>query len=753
MNNYIENLNSNQQLAVKNINGASLINAGAGSGKTRVLTYKIAYLLKNNVLPSNVLALTFTNKAAKEMVERISKIVGKNKAKQLWMGTFHSVFYKILRAEAQKIGYPSNFTIYDTEDSKNLIKSIVKDFSLDKDVYKPNPIYSRISNAKNNLITPKNYSTRTELISYDRIKKMPEIHNIYSEYVKRCFNAGVMDFDDLLLKTNILFRDNPDVLNKYQDIFKYIFVDEYQDTNYSQYVIINFLAAKNKNITVVGDDSQSIYSFRGAKIENILNFKKDFPDCKIFKLERNYRSTQNIVKAANSIIKNNTNRLDKEVYSENELGDKIEVLKASTDNEEGYLVINSILNKKSSFNDNYSDFAILYRTNMQSRIFEEALRRKNIPYKIYGGLSFYQRKEIKDVLAYIKLIINKNDVESLKRIINKPARGIGKTTLDKISKLAFNKNLNFWDIISSRDILKEAFNAGTVNKLNNFVNIINELSIFSKSNDAYQSIKEVVNKTEIIKTLKADKTEENLNRIENIEELINAVLDFVDERQELELEDKLINKYIEEVSLLTSMDDEKDNEKDKVTLMTIHSSKGLEYKNVYIVGVEQNLFPSFMSIDNPQELEEERRLFYVAITRAIKTSTISYALTRYKYGSLNPSNPSRFINEINPKYLNLPEGEFDNQKSKTSSIEKKLFNITKTPKHQIFTKTKELNIPDFTPDNPKDLNVGMKILHKRFGKGKIVNMTGDFPDKKATVEFELNGTKQLLLKFAKVKII
>ena len=759
MNNILQNLNSNQQAAVKNIHNANLINAGAGSGKTRVLTYKIAYLLQNGISPTNVLALTFTNKAANEMKERIAKIVGYNNAKHLWMGTFHSVFYRILRAEADKIGYPTNFTIYDTEDSKSLLRRIIKDFNLDKDVYKVNPVFSRISNAKNNLITPKNYAKIPELINYDRIKKKPEIHKIYAEYARRCFKAGVMDFDDLLLKTNILFRDNRDVLEKYQEIFKYIFVDEYQDTNYSQYIIIKYLAAKYKNITVVGDDSQSIYSFRGAKIENILNFKKDFPDCKIFKLEQNYRSTQNIVEAANSLIKKNKNRLDKDVFSKNEKGEKIEVLKASTDNEEGYLIINSILQKRDKYNDSYNDFAVLYRTNMQSRIFEEALRRKNIPYKIYGGLSFYQRKEIKDVLAYVKLIINKNDIESLKRIINYPARGIGKTTLDKIDKLAFEQNLSFWDIISNRNILSQLVNKGTASKLQNFVMLINELSEFAKTNDAYKTIKEIINKTEILTKLKQDKTDENLNRIENIEELINAVLDFVDERQELNDEDKLITKYLEEVSLLTSLDTEDDKKSEKVTLMTIHSSKGLEYKHVYIVGVEQNLFPSFMALDNPQELEEERRLFYVAITRAIKTSTISYAMMRYKYGNLNPANPSRFIYEINSQYLNLPLDDFNisqsfdekiNFREKTS---KKLFNVTKTTSTPSFTKTKDLNIPDFTPDDPRKIQTGMTILHKRFGKGKVVSLSGNFPETKATVEFEINGTKQLLLKFAKVKIL
>ncbi len=759
MNNILHNLNPTQQAAVKNIHNANLINAGAGSGKTRVLTYKIAYLLQNGISPSNVLALTFTNKAASEMKERIAKIVGYENAKHLWMGTFHSVFFRILRAEAEKIGYPSSFTIYDTDDSKSLLRSIIKDFGLDKDVYKVNPVFSRISNAKNNLITPKNYAKIPELINYDKIKKKPEIHNIYAEYTRRCFKAGVMDFDDLLLKTNILFRNNKDVLEKYQEIFKYIFVDEYQDTNYSQYIIIKYLAGKYKNITVVGDDSQSIYSFRGAKIENILNFKKDFPDCKVFKLEQNYRSTQNIVDAANSLIKKNKNRLDKNVFSENEKGEKIEVIKASTDNEEGYLVINSILDKKAKLNDSYNDFAILYRTNMQSRIFEEALRRKNIPYKIYGGLSFYQRKEIKDVLAYVKLIINKYDIESLKRIINYPARGIGKTTIDKIDKVAFAQNLNFWDIISNSNIINQMFNKGTVTKLQNFVNVINELSIFAKNKDAYETIKEIIKNTQIIAKLKEDKTEENLNRIDNIEELINAVLDFIDERQELELEDKLINKYLEEVSLLTSLDAEDDKNTEKITLMTIHSSKGLEYKHVYIVGVEQNLFPSFMALDNPQELEEERRLFYVAITRAIKTSTISYATMRYKYGNMNIANPSRFIFEINSQYLNLPVDDFNLTTPETKTDfrkkpEKKLFNVTKatTPK-QTFTKTQKLNIPDFTPDNPRDIKQGMTILHNRFGKGTVVSLTGEFPNTKATVEFEKTGTKQLLLKFAKVKIL
>ncbi len=756
MHNYLSELNKVQRQAVENINGPSLVVAGAGSGKTRVLTYKIAHLLNNDVPANSILALTFTNKAAAEMKERVAKITGYDNSKRIWMGTFHSIFARILRVEADKLGYPSNFTIYDAEDTKSTIRAIVKDFNLDKDIYKPNAVYGRISSAKNNLITPKYYAESKDLLDQDRYSKKPEIHRIYKEYAKRCYASGVMDFDDLLLKINVLFRDFKDVLEKYQNIFKYILVDEYQDTNYSQYRIIKELSSKHKNICVVGDDAQSIYSFRGALIENILNYQKDFPSCKVFKLEQNYRSTQNIVNAANSIIEKNKDRIKKNVFSENEEGDKVNIIKAMSDNEEGFLVSNSIADIKRTNNYKYNDFAILYRTNNQSRVFEETFRKRNIPYRIFGGLSFYQRKEVKDVLAYLKVIVNSKDAESIKRIINYPARGIGKTTVDKLSKLSLNNDIPIWEILKRIEQTGTVFNAGTRKKLAGFKNVISELMDFSQNNDAYTLITKVISETEILKRLKSDNTPENINRVENINELINAVSEFVENKNEEteDLSEKTIQKYMEEVSLLTSMDTESDEENDKVTLMTIHSSKGLEYKNVYVVGVEQNLFPNNQATFDPKNLEEERRLFYVALTRAEKHVSVSYSLSRFKYGKIESTTPSQFVNEIDPQFTNNPlEDNFSSVGSSDSTGESYFSSSNKFIKRKTLKPLQKISAENFEPSNPEQVEVGMSVLHLRFGEGEVVAIEGEYPQSKATVIFDNAGKKQLLLKFAKLKIV
>ena len=642
---FLDSLNAAQKEAVLQTEGPVMIIAGAGSGKTRVLTYRIAYLINQGVDPFNILALTFTNKAAKEMRHRIEQVVGPE-ARNIWMGTFHSVFAKILRIEADKLGYSSNFTIYDSDDSKSLIKTIVKELNLDNKIYKPNVVLSRIRSAKNNLIQAHVYRTNSELVTYDEATGRGKMHSIYTEYAKRCFRAGAMDFDDLLLNTFKLFNNFPEVLYKYQHKFKYTMVDEYQDTNHCQYMIIKKLASVFENICVVGDDAQSIYSFRGATIKNILGFESDYPDLKVFKLEQNYRSSETIVNAANSVIAKNKDQLEKKVWTQNNLGNKIKVLRAVTDNEEGRMIAQNIFEAKMNEQLHNSDFAILYRTNSQSRSLEEALRKLNIPYRIYGGTSFYQRKEVKDLIAYLRLVLNNNDEEAFKRIINYPARGIGKTSLERLVVLASKHDLSLYQVIENAHLHPEL--KSTIAKFRDFVTMIKSFEVMEKNNNAYEIAMHIAKSTGLLKKLHEDKTVEGMNRYENVVELLNGIQEFTeDDTNESE---KNLSSYLQDIALLTDADkDEDDN--DKVSLMTIHQSKGLEYKNVFVSGLEENLFPSQMSLGSRSELEEERRLFYVAITRAETSLTLSFATSRFRFGSLLPSEPSRFIDEIDNQYL------------------------------------------------------------------------------------------------------
>ena len=770
MQNYLEGLNEPQRLAVENFNGASLIIAGAGSGKTRVLTYRITHLLKNGVKPGSVLALTFTNKAAKEMKKRISETVGPQTARYLWMGTFHSIFARILRTEAETLGYPSNFTIYDSADSKSLLKSIIKDLKLDDKTYKPGVIAGRISAAKNNLVSSEMYATMAETTEYDQSIKMPLISVIYKEYTKRCFLAGAMDFDDLLMKTNVLFRNHPEILARYQRMFNYILVDEYQDTNHSQYMIIKKLAAVHQNICVVGDDAQSIYSFRGARIENILNFQKDYPEHKIYKLERNYRSTQTIVDAANSIIAKNKRQIQKNVFSEKEVGTLIKVMSAITDNEEGYLVSNEIIDTRMRDHFMYSDFAILYRTNAQSRIFEEALRKRNIPYRIYGGLSFYQRKEIKDLLSYFRMVINPKDNEAFKRIVNYPARGIGDTSLTRLEQFAASNNICIWEFATNIPQLLGEFNKGTAAKINEFTRLIETFREKVDTHNAFELASEIATGTGIMKDLYKDQSPEGVSRYENIQELLNGIQEFTISAIEEGTPNKL-NNYMEDVALLTDQDTEKPEDNDRVTMMTIHSAKGLEFKSVFIVGVEENLFPSNLNGQKTMEdFEEERRLFYVALTRAEQHAYISYARQRYKWGKLEYCNKSRFIDEIDAQYLNMPVEKDAAFYSDTSDLP---FSAPK-PRMQsptipglkppaasqsdMYRKLSTLRETKkegeaFDYSNPEDIQAGMIVEHQRFGRGKVLQMEGKMPDIQATVFFQNTGKKQLLLKFAKLRII
>ena len=727
-----------------------IVIAGAGSGKTRVLTYKIAYLMTEGVDPFNILALTFTNKAAKEMKERIANIVG-GEARNLWMGTFHSVFARILRIEAHKIGYTSNFTIYDTDDSQKLVGRIIKELNLDKDNYKYKSIFSRISSMKNNFISAESYINDDELLLSDKISNRPSFNQIYKEYVDRCFKAGAMDFDDLLLKTNELLSKYPETLAKYQNIFKYILVDEYQDTNHSQYLIIKALSDKFQNICVVGDDAQSIYSFRGANINNILNFQKDFPDSKLFRLEQNYRSTKNIVNAANSLIENNQKRLKKSVWTENESGEKISVNKLLTDGEEGRFVASSIFETKMQNQLNNKDFAILYRTNAQSRSFEDALRKKNIPYRVYGGLSFYQRKEIKDVLAYLRLLINSEDEQAFKRIINFPARGIGQTTLNKITIEAKKLNVSDYSFIKDFSKSTEILNSSTKNKLLDFVIMLESLKVNTENLNVFDVTKEVLKQSGLYNLYKKDESLEGVNRIQNIEELLNGIKDFVDNN---EFEDKSVSSFLQNIALATDQDNE-DDDRNKVSLMTIHLAKGLEFPYVYIVGLEENLFPSAMNLNSRNELEEERRLFYVALTRAEKKVFLSYVLSRYRWGKLVDSEQSRFINEIKDEYIqrniiqkssNFP---FPNKPSFNKVGIRYKKPETRPPKN--FVKIKKSSINSNLFDNK--LSIGNIVIHDRFGKGKVIYIEGVSDNQKAEILFEKAGTKKLLLRFSKLKII
>ena len=753
MEDYLGQLNDSQKLPTIHKNGPIMVIAGAGSGKTRVLTYRIAYLMEMGVDPFSILSLTFTNKAAREMKSRISQIVGESESKSLWMGTFHSIFARILRSESELLGYSSNFTIYDTQDSDRLIATIIKELKLDKDLYKYKNIRNRISSLKNNLVTVKAYLSNQELVQQDNESRKPMFGKVYQTYVNRCFKASAMDFDDLLLKTNELLNRFPEVLAKYQERFKYIHVDEYQDTNHSQYLIVKALADKYENLCVVGDDAQSIYGFRGANIENILSFQKDYSNSTVYRLEQNYRSTKNIVNAANSVINNNINKLEKEVWTENESGDKIEINQLINDSEEGRFVSSSIFENKHNLQLNNDDFAVLYRTNAQSRSIEDALRRKNIPYQVYGGLSFYQRKEIKDILAYLRVIVNPNDEESIKRIINFPTRGIGQTTLDKLLIFANEKNISLFEVLENLNSQEININSGTKNKLNEFFLLIKSFQLLNEKLNAFEMVEEVLKRIGIINVLKSEGTPESISRIENIEELINGIKDFIEGEEEVVDSKGTLSDFLEDVALASELDKDINESEKKVSLMTIHLAKGLEFNQVYIVGLEEDLFPSALSSTTRADLEEERRLFYVAITRAKKKVTITYAKTRYRWGKLNDCEPSRFITEIDKKYTS-----FSSSYSTVSPIdslkENQDFIRFKKPKNKIQLKTLKNN-PSVSISNSNyiDIKKGDQIIHNRFGKGKVIATEGKGSDKKAEVEFNTSGVKRILLKFAKYKLI
>lgn len=778
---YLNQLNESQLSAVEYNNGPSLIIAGAGSGKTRVLTYKIAYLMSLGLAPYNILALTFTNKAAREMKSRVAALEGEATSRRLWMGTFHSIFSRILRREADFLGFTSDFTIYDSADSRNLIKTIVKEMKLDDKVYKPAKVQGAISMSKNQLISPERYAQDKETMEHDIRAKVPLICEIYKTYNARLKASNAMDFDDLLFYTNILLRDFPDVLARYQNQFQYILVDEYQDTNFSQHLIVQRLADAHHRVCVVGDDAQSIYSFRGANIANILNFQKNYPEAKVFKLERNYRSTQNIVNAANSIIRKNTEQLEKNIFSKNAEGDRIVITGAFSDFEEGVIVANKIAELRRSNHDSYGDFAILYRTNAQSRIFEEALRKKSIPYRIYGGLSFYQRKEIKDVIAYFRLVINPNDEEALKRIINFPTRGIGDTTLGKIAEAAKLHQVSLWSILCESQRYELNINTGTAKKLSGFQEMIEGFMEQLRVLSAYDLAMLITKQSGIANDAYQDTSIEGLGRQENLEELLGAIHEFTDSRMEEGEDNYLLPDFLSEVSLLTDQDTDKEAEAEKVTMMTIHSAKGLEFKNVFVVGLEEELFPSSMSLSELKGVEEERRLFYVALTRAEKFCMLSYARTRFRNGQTESSNPSRFLKEINQEYLDIQDGMLskafalgaEKSSSETNSFpSRSAFSQRSTATRDPFpTRSRQSSIP--SPLSPKsnfvkaefaqpkhaatssadDVKAGDVIAHDRFGIGKVVDVTGDANSRKATVEFENAGTKQLLLKFAKYKKI
>ncbi len=745
---YFSLLNPSQAGAVMQTEGPCMIIAGAGSGKTRVLTYRIAHLIEKGVDPFNILALTFTNKAAKEMRARVEKVVGPN-AKNLWMGTFHSVFAKILRSEADKIGYPRSFTIYDTQDSRTLIGQIVKEMELDDKVYRPNVVLSRISDAKNKLISVAQYLQDASIKADDEASLKPKLGAIYQQYHTRCFKAGAMDFDDLLFNTNLLFRDHVDVLNKYQHKFKYVMVDEYQDTNYSQYLITRKLAAKERNICVVGDDAQSIYAFRGADITNILNFEKDYPELAVFKLEQNYRSTQNIVKAANSVIKNNQAQLRKDVFSENEEGTLIEVLKAASDNEEGKLVANSIFEDKMNGHLTYDHFAILYRTNAQSRAMEEALRKLNIKYKIVGGLSFYQRKEIKDLVAYLRLTVNQNDEQALRRVINYPKRGIGDTTISKLINVAEESNHSFWEVVSNAD---QFLAARVSNPVVGFAEKIKSYTVVAGKEDAFEAAKFIAKNSGMLEEMFADKSIEGLSRYENIQELLNGIKEYVDDP---EREDKSLEAFLQDIALVTDSD-LKDAAQDgeAVTLMTIHSAKGLEFRNVYIVGMEENLFPSQMMITSRADLEEERRLFYVAITRAEKKLTLSYATSRYQWGNLRSCEKSRFLDEIDPTFVDFkfaPGAGPGAGESPFQHVFERRSNLVPTTPRKTVT-TRYVAPADFAPSDTSGLQSGQRVEHQKFGFGVVQALEVQQGTSKATILFEEVGEKVLLLSFAKLRV-
>ena len=759
---YLSQLNEAQQEPTTHVDGPLMVIAGAGSGKTRVLTYRIAYLMQQGIDAFCILALTFTNKAAREMKTRIAEIVGESESKNLWMGTFHSIFARILRAEADRLGYPSSFTIYDTQDSERLVKSIIKEMNLDTDIYKPKQIRNRISSFKNSLITVRAYHNNPELVEADREARRSAMGNIYKNYVERCFKAGAMDFDDLLLKTNELLNRFPDVLAKYQDRFRYILVDEYQDTNHSQYLIVKALADKFQNLCVVGDDAQSIYAFRGANIENILNFHKDYPDAKTYRLEQNYRSTEYIVEAANSVINHNQNKLDKTVWTANEKGEKILIHRSPSDGDEGRYVAQSIFERAMNLQLPYTSFAILYRTNAQSRAMEDALRKRNIPYRVYGGLSFYQRKEVKDILAYLRLIVNPKDEESLRRVINYPARGIGQTTMNKLVVAAQEHNLSLFEVADQANHLPLQISASAKTKLVNFATLIKSFQVANGNQDAFETADMVAKKTGLVQELKKEGTPEAINRVENIEELLNGIRDFVEGQREIVDAKGSLVEFLEDVALATDFDNETADE-NSVSLMTVHLAKGLEFPHVFIVGMEDDLFPSAMNMNSRAELEEERRLFYVALTRAEKQATLTYTQSRYRWGKLNDAEPSRFLTEIDSSYVDnrVVESNYEFK----PLVDPSIFSDDQ-PKVR-YKKPPTKSTPKRLPKNLKPvstssqspavelavLEVGARVSHNRFGAGTIVSIEGNGGDAKALIDFDVNGRKNLLLRFAKLDIL
>ena len=775
MEDYLKGLNKNQYEAVTTLSGPLMVLAGAGSGKTRVLTMRIAHLITNGVDPFNILALTFTNKAAREMKDRIAKVVGISDAKSIWMGTFHSVFARILRIEAHHLGFPSNFTIYDTQDSLNVLKKVIKEMNIDPDFYKPKKVQSRISTYKNNLITVRAYFNNPELMEADAQAYMKHIGEIYKRYVEACFRNGAMDFDDLLLRTNELLTRFPEVLAKYQDRFRYILVDEYQDTNHSQYLIVKALASKFENLCVVGDDAQSIYSFRGANIQNILNFKKDYPDAITVSLEQNYRSTQNIVGAANAIISKNIEQFPKNVFSDNEVGDKIKIYRALSDADEANFVATNIWSLHNQEQRQYGDFAILYRTNSQTRALEDALRKKNIPYRVYGGLSFYQRKEVKDLIAYLRLLVNENDNEALLRIINYPGRGIGETTQNKLIVFADSINQPLSQVLNklSHYAPQLKINNTTLNKLGDFWSMIQAFRVMLKTENAYTVAMEVAKRSGLIKILKEDQTPEGISRVENIQEIMNSMQGFIDEQLQLEDGDASLSNFLENIALSTDQDKKEDDDEDKVSLMTIHLSKGLEFPVVHLVGLEENLFPSFLSTSTREELEEERRLFYVALTRAEKQAFFTYAISRFQWGKITDCEPSRFISEVDTRFIDFINPTAERKVINRSGLKSDIFDDT-PPTPRSFKKIepkKPLNLKKESPmpapkrlnpiakaqiNNPaggstQNIEVGDRVRHDRFGTGEVLLLDGTDPQNiKAKILFEGNDEKNLLLKFAKL---
>ena len=764
---YLDTLNDAQRVAVENLEGPMLVIAGAGSGKTRVLTYRIVHLMNNGVDPFNILSLTFTNKAAKEMKQRIALQVGRSEAKNLWMGTFHSVFAKILRSEGHRIGYPQNYTIYDAQDAERVIRGIITDMNLDKDIYKPKQVMGRISSFKNSLITVRAYNNQLDLQEADAAAMRPRTGEIYKEYVDRCFRAGAMDFDDLLLRTNQLLNQFPEVLAQYQDRFRYIMVDEYQDTNHSQYSIVKALAARFENLCVVGDDAQSIYGFRGANVKNILEFKKDYPSMKMFKLEQNYRSTNNIVQAANNVIANNREQLEKEVFTANPDGEAIKVVRTVTDSEEGKYVASTIFETAMDQHLEWSDFAILYRTNMQSRALEDALRRRDMPYRIYGGLSFYQRKEIKDVLSYFRLIINHKDEEALRRIINFPARGIGKTTMDRLTIAARENTMSIFNVIEEAQNMSLGINAGTLRKLEAFILMIKAFNVQIDSLDAFQMAESVVKTTGLVKELQKDSTPEGVSRLDNVQELINSMKKFTEDQKELADGDDTLNTFMEDVALLTDADKEDPNDMNKVSLMTVHTSKGLEFSHVFIVGMEEDLFPSGLSINTRSELEEERRLFYVAVTRAEKQAYLSYTQSRYRWGKVTEAEPSRFIEEIGDDYLDYSTPKSRRSRAMGSNGNDSLFGneVLRSVKPQSGTAPVKQNSKSIRKLKPVssmssntdlfsgNLNKGNIVKHQRFGLGEVMMVEGVGVNQKASIRFENGGLKKILLRFSKLDVV